>query len=130
MICTLGRYILLGSLWNGSTSLHRYRRTRHPSTFTLLVRFKRTKRTTSLYVYPFLLLHLFNTMGLIVFHTFTFFFPKSKMLVLRKMLSFLRAPTHYGKPNWDHFFPSIVEKLEHPETDVGVVGSVLFYLLG
>jgi predicted ferric reductase len=30
----------------------------------------------------------------------------------------LRAPTHYGRPNWDRVFPSIVEK--HPETDVGV----------
>jgi len=33
-------------------------------------------------------------------------------------ITFLRAPTHYGKPNWDRLFPSIVEK--HPETDVGV----------
>ncbi len=31
----------------------------------------------------------------------------------------LRAPTHFGRPNWDRVFPSIVEK--HPETDVGVV---------
>ncbi|KDR77165.1 hypothetical protein GALMADRAFT_139180 [Galerina marginata CBS 339.88] len=30
----------------------------------------------------------------------------------------LRAPTHFGRPNWDRIFPSIVEK--HPETDVGV----------
>jgi len=30
----------------------------------------------------------------------------------------LRAPTHFGRPNWDRVFPSIVEK--HPETDVGV----------
>ncbi|PPQ96953.1 hypothetical protein CVT26_005975 [Gymnopilus dilepis] len=30
----------------------------------------------------------------------------------------LRAPTHYGRPNWDRIFPSIAEK--HPETDVGV----------
>ena len=34
----------------------------------------------------------------------------------------LRAPTHYGKPNWDRLFPSIVEA--HPETDVGVVSPV------
>ena len=37
----------------------------------------------------------------------------------------LRAPTHYGRPNWDRVFPSISEK--HPETDVGVVS--LFFLL-
>jgi NADPH oxidase len=30
----------------------------------------------------------------------------------------LRAPTHYGRPNWDRVFHSIVEK--HRETDVGV----------
>lgn len=30
----------------------------------------------------------------------------------------LRAPTHFGRPNWDRVFPSIAEK--HPETDVGV----------
>ncbi|KAF8960874.1 NADPH oxidase [Flammula alnicola] len=30
----------------------------------------------------------------------------------------LRAPTHFGRPNWDRVFPSIIEK--HPETDVGV----------
>jgi len=30
----------------------------------------------------------------------------------------LRAPTHFGRPNWDRVFSSIVEK--HPETDVGV----------
>lgn len=30
----------------------------------------------------------------------------------------LRAPTHYGRPNWDRVFGSIVDK--HPETDVGV----------
>jgi len=33
-------------------------------------------------------------------------------------VTFLRAPTHYGKPNWDRLFPSIVEA--HPDTDVGV----------
>jgi NADPH oxidase 2 len=31
----------------------------------------------------------------------------------------LRAPTHFGRPNWDRVFPSIAEK--HPHTDVGVV---------
>lgn len=30
----------------------------------------------------------------------------------------LRAPTHFGRPNWDRVFSSIAEK--HPETDVGV----------
>ncbi|KAF8153067.1 NADPH oxidase [Crassisporium funariophilum] len=30
----------------------------------------------------------------------------------------LRAPTHFGRPNWDRVFPSIVEK--HPDSDVGV----------
>jgi len=30
----------------------------------------------------------------------------------------LRAPTHFGRPNWDRVFPSIANK--HPETDVGV----------
>lgn len=31
----------------------------------------------------------------------------------------LRAPTHYGRPNWDKVFSSLVDK--HPDTDVGVV---------
>ena len=31
----------------------------------------------------------------------------------------LRAPTHFGRPNWDKVFTSLVDK--HPETDVGVV---------
>jgi len=30
----------------------------------------------------------------------------------------LRAPTHFGRPNWDKVFTSIAEK--HPQTDVGV----------
>ncbi|KAF8625070.1 hypothetical protein AX15_005552 [Amanita polypyramis BW_CC] len=30
----------------------------------------------------------------------------------------LRAPTHFGRPNWDRVFRSIADK--HPETDVGV----------
>jgi NADPH oxidase len=30
----------------------------------------------------------------------------------------LRAPTHFGRPNWDKVFMSITEK--HPESDVGV----------
>lgn len=34
-------------------------------------------------------------------------------------ISGLRAPTHFGRPNWDRVFPSIAEK--HPDTDVGVV---------
>ena len=39
----------------------------------------------------------------------------------------LRAPTHFGRPNWDRVFSSIAEK--HPETDVGVV-RVTFILCG
>lgn len=35
----------------------------------------------------------------------------------------LRAPTHFGRPNWDRVFSSIAEK--HPETDVGVVRFLL-----
>lgn len=31
----------------------------------------------------------------------------------------LRAPTHFGRPNWDRVFSSIAEK--HPDSDVGVV---------
>lgn len=31
----------------------------------------------------------------------------------------LRAPTHFGRPNWDKVFTSLVDR--HPETDVGVV---------
>ena len=31
----------------------------------------------------------------------------------------LRAPTHFGRPNWDKSFSSLVDK--HPDTDVGVV---------
>lgn len=30
----------------------------------------------------------------------------------------LRAPTHFGRPNWDRVFSSIADK--HPDTDVGV----------
>jgi hypothetical protein len=30
----------------------------------------------------------------------------------------LRAPTHFGRPNWDRVFSSIAEK--HTDTDVGV----------
>lgn len=37
-------------------------------------------------------------------------------------LTSLRAPTHYGRPNWDRVFTSIVEK--HRETDVGVVSAL------
>ena len=31
----------------------------------------------------------------------------------------LRAPTHYGRPDWNRIFGSVAEK--HPETDVGVL---------
>jgi NADPH oxidase 2 len=30
----------------------------------------------------------------------------------------LRAPTHFGRPNWDRVFTSVADK--HPDTDVGV----------
>lgn len=30
----------------------------------------------------------------------------------------LRAPTHFGRPNWDRVFSSLTEK--HPDSDVGV----------
>lgn len=36
-------------------------------------------------------------------------------------ITLLRAPTHFGRPNWDRVFSSITEK--HPETDVGVVSG-------
>jgi len=36
----------------------------------------------------------------------------------RDAITSLRAPTHFGRPNWDRVFTSIVDK--HPETDVGV----------
>lgn len=34
----------------------------------------------------------------------------------------LRAPTHFGRPNWDRVFPSIADR--HPDTDVGVVSAL------
>ncbi|KAJ7261404.1 NADPH oxidase [Mycena haematopus] len=40
------------------------------------------------------------------------------MSVPRNAITSLRAPTHFGRPNWDKIFSSIVEK--HPESDVGV----------
>lgn len=36
----------------------------------------------------------------------------------RDAITSLRAPTHFGRPNWDRVFGSIVDK--HPDTDVGV----------
>ncbi|KAG8917361.1 hypothetical protein FRC02_003149 [Tulasnella sp. 418] len=36
----------------------------------------------------------------------------------RDAITSLRAPTHFGRPNWDRVFPSIAEK--HPDSDVGV----------
>jgi NADPH oxidase 2 len=30
----------------------------------------------------------------------------------------LRAPTHFGRPNWDRVFASVADR--HPDTDVGV----------
>lgn len=42
----------------------------------------------------------------------------------RDAITSLRAPTHFGRPNWDRVFPSIADK--HPDTDVGVVSTVVF----
>ncbi|KAG8808087.1 hypothetical protein FRC18_005196 [Serendipita sp. 400] len=36
----------------------------------------------------------------------------------RDAITSLRAPTHYGRPNWDRVFSGLTEK--HPETDIGV----------
>jgi len=36
----------------------------------------------------------------------------------RDAITSLRAPTHFGRPNWDRVFSGISEK--HPDTDVGV----------
>jgi len=36
----------------------------------------------------------------------------------RDAITSLRAPTHFGRPNWDRVFQSIGD--QHPETDVGV----------
>lgn len=36
----------------------------------------------------------------------------------RDAITSLRAPTHFGRPNWDRVFTSISDK--HPDTDVGV----------
>ena len=60
-------------------------------------------------------------MKLIVFR---FYYIRSKDVGI----TFLRAPTHYSKLNWDRLFPSIVEK--DSETDVIVVSSVLVLFSG
>lgn len=36
----------------------------------------------------------------------------------RDAITSLRAPTHFGRPNWDRVFTSIADK--HPDTDTGV----------
>lgn len=36
----------------------------------------------------------------------------------RDAVTQLRAPTHYGRPNWDHIFGKLAEK--HPNTDIGM----------
>ncbi|KAJ7918000.1 NADPH oxidase [Mycena leptocephala] len=48
-------------------------------------------------------------------------------------ITLLRAPTHYGRPNWDQMFTSLGQR--HPESDVGVfycgpktLGSTLRYM--
>ena len=55
-----------------------------------------------------------------------FFFKVQDVGAEKDAITSLRAPTHYGRPNWDRVFPSIVEK--HPKTDVGVVS--IFSWLG
>ena len=58
------------------------------------------------------------------FLTKKYFFKKVQDVGAEKdAITSLRAPTHYGRPNWDRVFPSIVEK--HRETDVGVVSPFL-----
>jgi hypothetical protein len=56
-------------------------------------------------------------------HGTDFFLKVQDVGAEKDAITFLRAPTHYGKPNWDRLFPSIIEK--HPETDVGVVSPDL-----
>jgi hypothetical protein len=36
----------------------------------------------------------------------------------RDAITSLRAPTHFGRPNWDRVFGGLVDK--HPDTDIGV----------
>ena len=71
----------------------------------------------------------FEYLGTYCIVSFSFFLFKVQDVGAEKdAITFLRAPTHYGKPNWDRLFPSIVER--HPETDVGVVSPVLFLSFG
>ncbi|CAJ0927423.1 7727_t:CDS:2 [Entrophospora sp. SA101] len=37
---------------------------------------------------------------------------------IKDTITGLRAPTHYGRPNWDRIFSNMRE--QHPSTDVGV----------
>ncbi|KIO16959.1 hypothetical protein M407DRAFT_33389 [Tulasnella calospora MUT 4182] len=39
-------------------------------------------------------------------------------IVVQDTITSLRAPTHFGRPNWDRVFSGFAER--HPETDVGV----------
>ena len=111
-----------------SLSLAHYRRTRHPrsdrdQTFALLV--KRNEQVYSILFYY----RIFFEPYWFCFVFILFIFKVQNVGAEKDAISFLRAPTHYGKPNWKRSpFPSIVEK--HPETDAGVVSLVLFYLLG
>ena len=36
----------------------------------------------------------------------------------RDAITSLRAPTHFGRPNWDRVFSGLVDR--HSETDIGV----------
>ena len=40
----------------------------------------------------------------------------------------LRAPTHFGRPNWNRVFSTLVDK--HPDTDIGVVSFIPVFVLG
>lgn len=75
--------------------------------------------------------YLLNTIGLIFCFVFTFLFLYIKVQDVgaeKNATTFLRAPTHYVKPNWDRLVPSIVEKYPETDSDVGVVSPVLYLL--
>ena len=49
------------------------------------------------------------------FSFYYYYFKVQDVSGEKDAITFLRAPTHYGKPNQDRWFPSIVKK--HAETD-------------
>ena len=137
---TSGRYTLLGSfvttaLRNGLPLSCTLSRNMTPKiglrlTFTLLVRSKKTIWTISLYVVHF---YFYYRISLFwehhgtdcVFVFYFLFFKVQDVGAEKDAITFLRSPTHYGRPNWDRLFPSIVEA--HPDTDVGVVSHLFFF---